>query len=285
VNRESAAYEDAIKRAASIIEYADTLLITAGAGMGVDSGLPDFRGDQGFWRAYPALKGYSFVDMANPRWFESDPHRAWGFYGHRLNLYRATIPHQGFSLLKNWSDAKQSNSFIFTSNVDGQFQRAGFNPNQVWECHGSIHHLQGFTYQGKIVSAEGIELNIDEEQVRLVGDLPQHPEIQGPVRPNILMFGDGTWNDQRCEQQEQRFDDWLDRVQEQRIAVIEMGAGTALPSVRRFGENIVMRLNSALLIRINLREPQFDRFSSEQGVSIGLGALEALTHINEHMNS
>jgi len=42
-------------RAAEYIVQADGLLITAGAGMGVDSGLPDFRGKNGFWHAYPAL--------------------------------------------------------------------------------------------------------------------------------------------------------------------------------------------------------------------------------------
>lgn len=42
-------------KSAEALKAADALLITAGAGMGVDSGLPDFRGGQGFWRAYPAI--------------------------------------------------------------------------------------------------------------------------------------------------------------------------------------------------------------------------------------
>src|SRR5690606_8161485 len=41
--------------AAQLLAQADGLLITAGAGMGIDSGLPDFRGSEGFWNAYPAL--------------------------------------------------------------------------------------------------------------------------------------------------------------------------------------------------------------------------------------
>ena len=36
------------RRCAELIRAADGLLITAGAGIGVDSGLPDFRGPQGF---------------------------------------------------------------------------------------------------------------------------------------------------------------------------------------------------------------------------------------------
>jgi NAD-dependent SIR2 family protein deacetylase len=69
-------------------------LITGGAGMGVDSGLPDFRGDDGFWKAYPALQqaGVSFRDIAAPDNFRDQPREAWGFYGHRLNLYRKTLP-------------------------------------------------------------------------------------------------------------------------------------------------------------------------------------------------
>ena len=64
-----------LDRAADAVRHADALLIGSGAGMGVDSGLPDFRGNEGFWKAYPAFAhlGLSFVELANPRWFETDP--------------------------------------------------------------------------------------------------------------------------------------------------------------------------------------------------------------------
>ena len=60
--------QEAILQAKEIIKNADAIVITAGAGMGVDSGLPDFRGDQGFWKAYPPLKDkdLGFTDIANP---------------------------------------------------------------------------------------------------------------------------------------------------------------------------------------------------------------------------
>lgn len=72
--------------AAQLIAQADGLLITAGAGMGIDSGLPDFRGEHGFWTAYPALRGHGmhFQDIANPAALRALPAVAWGFYGHRL---------------------------------------------------------------------------------------------------------------------------------------------------------------------------------------------------------
>ena len=93
--------ESVLQQARSWLQQADGLLITAGAGMGVDSGLPDFRGNEGFWNAYPALgrRRTVFSDVASPDTFVSDPLLAWGFYGHRLNLYRRTLPHDGFRIL------------------------------------------------------------------------------------------------------------------------------------------------------------------------------------------
>ncbi|MBV5350352.1 NAD-dependent deacetylase, partial [bacterium] len=60
-----------IQRAAQVIAESESIIITAGAGMGVDSGLPDFRGSQGFWKVYPyyATLGLSFVDVASPELF------------------------------------------------------------------------------------------------------------------------------------------------------------------------------------------------------------------------
>lgn len=134
----------ALEAAADLIAQADALLIAAGAGIGVDSGLPDFRGTEGFWKAYPALgrHGLNFQEVASPRTFVREPALAWGFYGHRLELYRRTVPHTGFGLLHAWGERMLHGAFVFTSNVDGQFQRAGFGEDVVAECHGSIHHLQ-----------------------------------------------------------------------------------------------------------------------------------------------
>jgi hypothetical protein len=101
--------------AAEAIEGADALLITAGAGMGVDSGLPDFRGTQGFWRAYPAIAklGVSFEEMANPQWFNHDPALAWAFYGHRLNF-------GDWSWLGRRTEAQQERLSEWLAELEGQ---------------------------------------------------------------------------------------------------------------------------------------------------------------------
>src|SRR3990170_4287678 len=82
------------------------------------------------------------VGAANPRNFHGDPAFGWGFYGHRTNLYRDTRPHEGFRILARWIERFGLAHFVVTSNVDGQFQKAGFREEEILEVHGSIHHLQ-----------------------------------------------------------------------------------------------------------------------------------------------
>lgn len=116
-----------LKRAAEAISRADALIIGAGAGMSVDSGLPDYRGTTGFWKAYPPFRGRTYQEIAGPQLIRDDPQQAWGFYGHCLSLYRSTIPHAGFQILKRWAEQIVGEYFVFTSNIDGHFEREGFS--------------------------------------------------------------------------------------------------------------------------------------------------------------
>jgi len=253
MNRE---WDDLIKGAADIIAGADALLICAGAGMGVDSGLPDFRGDQGFWNAYPPYKqlGLSFYDLANPEWFSADPALAWGFYGHRLELYRRTAPHQGFALLRQWASGKPGGHFVFTSNVDGQFQKAGFAAERVHECHGSIHHLQcAAGCPGPVWPAGDAAVAVDGETMRARPPLPSCPFCGRLARPNVLMFGDWGWQPRRSQEQALRLRDWLEALGTKKLAIVECGAGTAVPSVRRMSEQLLARPRTRL-VRINAHE-------------------------------
>ncbi len=272
------AIERAIEAAAAAIDGADAIMIGAGAGLGVDSGLPDFRGSEGFWEAYPpyAELGYSFTDMANPQWFQRDPEMAWGFYGHRLNLYRATRPHAGFGALARWAAAKPGGSFVYTSNVDGQFQVAGFDPDRILEIHGSIHHLQRVDGRGgRIWPADGVQVRVDASQMRAARPLPTCPDSGELARPNILMFGDWGWLSQRSDLQQRRFEGWLAERRQDRVAVVECGAGTAIPSVRYACERVGRRPGCAL-IRVNPREAH----GPPDAIELPLGALDALSRID-----
>ncbi len=266
------------ERAAEIVRAAEAFVITAGAGMGVDSGLPDFRGDHGFWKAYPAYSrlGLSFVDCANPQRFADDPAFGWGFYGHRTNLYRETVPHAGFHIIKKWLERKNAGYFVVTSNVDGQFQKAGYADDRILEVHGSIHRLQCQVPCSSNIWDNDEVLKIDQTSMRAGYPLPRCPECGEISRPNILMFGDWSWlSDQTCIQ-EHGFDRFLAGNADRRIAVIEMGAGSAIPTIRTTSERIGWNYENATVIRINPREAEI----MKPHISLACGALEGLQKID-----
>ncbi len=267
------------EEAAQILKNAEALLITAGAGMGVDSGLPDFRGSEGFWKAYPVARkmGVSFAELANPYWFEINPKLAWAFYGHRLHMYRNTEPHKGFELLLDQAQSGSGGYFVFTSNVDGQFQKAGFSEERIEECHGSIHYMQCTApCSDYVFKADHISINIDEDKFEALEPLPRCPNCGAIARPNILMFGDWHWIGDRYHDQQMALQNWLDRLQREAIplAIIECGAGTALPTVRHFSEQVAAR-HRTRLIRINPR----DAHTPPGHISIATGAAEGIRTI------
>jgi NAD-dependent SIR2 family protein deacetylase len=244
----------AIERAAAAVRAADALLITAGAGMGVDSGLPDFRGNAGFWKAYPpfARLGLTFVQLANPVWFARDPQQAWGFYGHRHELYHRTEPHAGFSILLRWALARPCGYFVFTSNVDGHFQRAGFDERRVVECHGSIHHRQcSLPCDDRIWLADDPDVSVNVATMRASEPLPHCTNCGAVARPNVLMFGDHRWLSERTDAQHAAYRRWLEEIDDARLVVVELGAGLAVPTVRYESEQ-----RAGILVRINPREPE-----------------------------
>lgn len=267
-----------IKLAAQAIREADGLLITAGAGMGVDSGLPDFRGTEGFWNAYPALGklNMEFQSIACPQAFAEDPTLAWGFYGHRLNLYRKTVPHDGFRILREMAEKLPNGSFVATSNVDGQFQKAGFLDQRIYEVHGSIHRMQCMDDSCHTWSAQPFIPKVDKEYCRLISELPRCRTCGGIARPNILMFADWGWSEVITESQKMHLNAWLSGVR--KLVTIEIGAGENIPTIRKLGER-----QDGWMIRIN---PQhYCLNSSKTGVSLELGGLEALHQIDAEIKN
>ena len=89
--------------------------------MGIDSGLPDYRGPNGLWNTWhPARKlNMRYEQLSTHELFLNEPNLAWGFQSYLTKMYHNLEPHDGYKLLLNLAKNKfKDNYFVITSNVD-----------------------------------------------------------------------------------------------------------------------------------------------------------------------
>lgn len=146
---------------------------------------------------------------------------------------------------------------------------------KVAEVHGTIYSLQcTVPCYDSVGAADEFIPEVDESSGTLTNSPPSCPYCGKLARPNILMFGDYTWVEKYSEQQLARLDSWIPLVE--RLVVVELGAGRALPTVRRLSER-----HGPRVIRINPRE---NAISPAHGIGIACGAKEALQRIEDQLN-
>lgn len=244
-----------LDRVRRIIADADALILFTGAGMSADSGAPVFRGEGGFWQSYPAFKdlGLDFYQVASPRALKDSPSLFLGFYQHRKELYSSLTPHAGYMQLLNIMNTKLCGGYVVTSNVDGHHQKAGFE--DVYEVHGSIDRWQcsseACAFENGLIDAPALKLDNETMRVEL-SDEATCGKCGEFVRPNILLFFDDEFCDTRVNAQKEHFDAYLDRLESgyRRVAVLEIGAGTGVPTIRFEAAKVARRFNTKV-IRIN----------------------------------
>lgn len=267
-----------IQQAVEEIRNTDAILIQTGAGMSVDSGLPDFRSRNGFWKAYPVLQAHNipFYSISSPDAFFEMPRLAWAFCGHRMELYKNAIPHTGYNQLLEIGNAKKGKYFVYTSNIDGQFKKAGFDESRIDECHGSIQHLQcSRKCTDEIWSAGDLKIEIDEN-FNALDPLPICQKCGSVLRPNVLMHGDGFWLRYREGKQADRFFEWIHYLKNNNLkfVILEIGAGLEIPTVQN-QSNFFSKFYNTKIIRIN---PVHNEVSDGH-ISIPLGAKDAIDEI------
>jgi len=260
-----------------MVEQADAVVILAGAGMGVDSGLPDFRGAKGLWKEYPELerRDLDFEKIANPKWFRNDPKLAWAFYGHRLHKYLGVQPHAGFDMLLELCKKKSDNYFVVTSNVDHHFQKAGFDPLKIHEVHGSLMYFQCiYGCKRDIWPADYGSVVVDQKSF-IATSTPSCPHCGRIARPNVKMFDDDGWLCERERGQRKRFERWKHQVWDARkkVLMIEIGAGKVVTTIRTISEQLYLKeFHNSKFVRINPRDCDVP----DGAMSIQSGGLEGI---------
>ena len=154
----------------SLLKRSERVMISTGAGISTESGIPAFRGTDGLWETFKP------EELATPEAFRRDPAKVWQWYDWRRQMISKVSPNPGhYALVELEKVVRQS--FLFTQNIDGLHQRAG--SKGVFELHGSIWRVQCLK-EKKIY--ESLEIPFRE--------IPPRCECGSLVRPDVVWFGE-----------------------------------------------------------------------------------------------
>jgi NAD-dependent deacetylase len=150
------------------------VLIITGAGVSAESGIPTFRGKDGYWRNLDPTK------LATPEAFARDPNLVWDWYRERRQRLRKAQPnpaHQAIAKL-----AVQAAEFLLvTQNVDNLHRRTGLPAEKIVQIHGDIFMTRCSRCDfGRY----------EHEQGHDDSSLPNCPECGALMRPGVVWFGE-----------------------------------------------------------------------------------------------
>jgi NAD-dependent deacetylase len=155
---------------------AQSVFVLTGAGMSAESGLPTFRGVNGYWGTHRV------EDLASPQGFARDPRTVWRWYNERILAYRDAQPNAGHYALAQLESLAQTLT-IATQNVDSLHARAG--SANVLELHGHLREARCTRCGATAPLRDG-----------LPEDLIEHA-CGGRFRPQVVWFGEalpaGVW--------------------------------------------------------------------------------------------
>jgi NAD-dependent deacetylase len=161
-----------------------------GAGISAESGIPTFRGPEGYWRV--GSRNYRPTELATHAAFSRMPDEVWAWYLYRRGVCRGAQPNPAHQALTRIDSALSERHLLITQNVDGLHLRAGSPADRTYQIHGNIDTMR--CRAGCTVDIYPIPetVDVDWEQGREVGDAELAmlvcPRCGGPARPHVLWF-------------------------------------------------------------------------------------------------
>lgn len=155
------------------IKDAKKIVFVTGAGMSQESGIPTFRGKDGLWRNYDAMK------LATIDAFYDNPKLVWEWYNERRSNIFSVEPNQGHKAVAELE--KYTKVVVLTQNIDGLHQKAG--SSEVLELHGSI------------VKIKCSVCNFREEIMTEFSEIPPLCKCGNILRPDVVWFGESLPQD------------------------------------------------------------------------------------------
>jgi NAD-dependent deacetylase len=185
--------------AAAHRSYVVRVLVITGAGVSAESGIPTFRGKDGYWRNLDPIR------LATPEAFARDPELVWQWYRERRERIRDAQPNAGHEAIARL--AQRANEFLLvTQNVDDLHERAGLAKTEMVQIHGDIFLTRCSRCQWR---AELCETNsgenrdesgpavarpsiteFSEHEKRKENGVPKCANCGALMRPGVVWFGE-----------------------------------------------------------------------------------------------
>jgi NAD-dependent deacetylase len=215
------------------------IVFVTGAGISQESGIPTFRGKDGYWRRYDPMK------LASIDAFYDDPKLVWEWYEDRRKNILSVKPNEGHFAISQMEEFKDV--VVLTQNIDGLHQRSG--STNVLELHGSIIRI-------KCTVCDFID-NITEN----FESLPPKCKCGGMLRPDVVWFG---------EPLPQNI--WQSAIKEASICDVMIIVGTSLVVSPANTLPVYAKQNGAILIEVNPEKTVMsnDMTLSIQATSVGV---------------
>ena len=219
------------------------IVFVTGAGISQESGIPTFRGKDGYRRKYDPMK------LASIDAFYDDPKLVWEWYEDRRKNILSVKPNEGHFAISQMEEFKDV--VILTQNIDGLHQRSG--STNVLELHGSIIRI-------KCTVCDFID-NITEN----FESLPPKCKCGSMLRPDVVWFG---------EPLPQNI--WQSAIKEASVCDVMVIVGTSLVVSPANTLHVYAKQNGAILIEVN---PEKTVMSNDMDLSIQATSAEVLPKI------
>jgi NAD-dependent deacetylase len=225
----------------------------SGAGISAESGIPTFRGPEGYWTV--GSKVYHPREMATRAMFDRSPREVWHWYLYRMGVCRRAAPNAGHRAVADLEQRLGERFTLITQNVDGLHLRAGSGIDRTLQIHGNVFFMRCAAACSPTVYPLPPEVPAKGPQDRLTdaeAALLVCPRCGGLARPHVLWF-DETYNEVHY-----RFHSALEAAATTGVLIIVGTSGaTNLPNQVAH----LAKSNGALVIDINIEANVFTRLA------------------------
>ena len=231
------------------------ILLLTGAGISAESGIPTFRGKEGYWQV--GSNNYHPQEMATHAAFLRMPDEIWAWYLYRRSVCRAADPNPAHRAVAKLEQSLGDRFVLATQNVDGLHLRAGNTLKRTYQIHGNIDFMRcgDDCSTAFIPLPEGVDTRW--EKGRSLGEhereLLRCPRCGARARPHVL------WFDEYYDEERFRFHSTLEVAARASLLVVVGSTGqTNLP--HQVGELVARR--GASMIVVNPEPSPFSSFAA-----------------------